>query len=151
MEYYRTTESVEEKRTILQILGSVPKENLIQQVLDFSISEEVRKNDIAVVLSSIAVNPKGRQLVWEFMKAKWDNLYKSFGEGQFLLASIINTCTSHLNTEKAAEDVKKFFEDHPIADAQRTILQSIETIRDNASFLNSNSHLIQTWLNENKY
>jgi puromycin-sensitive aminopeptidase len=151
LKLYRTTDSVEEKRRCLSVLGFVPDQKLINQFLDFILSDEVRKNEVTLALSSVGINPNGRYLAWEFVKRKWDDLYKMFGEGQFLLPGIIECSTQRFVTLEDAEDVLQFFETHPIPDAQRTIKQSLETIHNQAVFLQNQGTKISAWLKENGF
>ena len=53
--------------------------------------------------------------------------------------------TGRFTTEDKAEDVSKFFADHNVASAERTIRQSLEAIRINAAWLARNRQLLADW------
>lgn len=140
---------MEEKKTILQTLGFVSDKSLIQKVLEFSISE-VRGNDISLIYSSFADNPKGCELAWEFIKSRWDNL-QYFGDGQYLLANLIKSCITYFTPPNVLEDIRDFFEERSLLGDQRILLKCAKIARHRSSSFNSNKDLIQFWLNENNY
>jgi hypothetical protein len=44
-----------------------------------------------------------RDIAWNFVKANWNELFKRYGEGSFLLSSILSAAASYFSShEKAA-------------------------------------------------
>lgn len=58
----------DEQVIALSTLGSTTLPHLLQRTLDFGIGEGVRPQDIIYVIGSVASNPIGLPLAWEFVK-----------------------------------------------------------------------------------
>ena len=54
--------------------------------------------------------------------------------------------TEDFTTLERANEVEAFFEANPVAGAQRTVQQSLESIRLNARWLDLNANQIVDWL-----
>jgi puromycin-sensitive aminopeptidase len=71
LELYRTTDLHEEKNRISRALGSIRDMDLLKEVLNFAMSDEVRAQDAVFVIASVAMNPNGRDLTWNYFKENW--------------------------------------------------------------------------------
>jgi puromycin-sensitive aminopeptidase len=65
----------------------------------------VRSQDAVFVIESVAANPLGRQLAWDFIRERWADLRRLY-EGGFLLTRLIQTTGGFASEEKA--QVNKF-------------------------------------------
>ena len=93
----------------------------------------------------MASNRHGRDLAWEFVKENWAEFDRRYGEGGFVLMRLVSI-TSRFSTREKLEDVERFFEDHPAPAAERTIRQSLETVRLNIAWLDQNRNEVAEWL-----
>ena len=87
---YRETDLSEEKNRILRAMGKVKDTELLNQVLDLSISPEVRNQDTIIVLSSASSTKIGRDKVWALFK----NNMKLFQErySSFVMTRYVKVC-----------------------------------------------------------
>lgn len=131
---YRKTDFNEEKDRILSALGMIKDEALIAKVLKFAMSFEVKAQDTAFAIMSVAKTYKGRQMAWECFKQNWRRLLDCYGGGS-LISRLVKCITENFVTEEHAQDVEQFFKEHPTPGTDRTVLQSIESIRLNAAWL----------------
>lgn len=115
-------------------MGKSKDPELLKKVIDFAMSTEVRAQDAVFVISSVASNPKGRDLAWEFFQANWKILFDKY-EGGFLLSRLVKYLTDSFASFEKAEEVEKFFQTHPFPGTERTVQQSIETIKLNATWI----------------
>eukprot|EP00741_Cyanophora_paradoxa_P021661 tig00000241_g20907.t1 len=123
----RESELHEEKIRCLRALGAAERPELIKRTLDLSLSDEVRSQDTG----------------------RWATLHERYGKGGFLLSSIVSACTkNHISLAKA-EEIRKFFAEHPVDNAKRTIEQSLERIATNSAWLESQREGIKAWLEAN--
>jgi len=58
----------EEKVRVLQSLGSIQSVELLQKVLQFSLTEEVKSSNTVTVLFSLCQSKEGQDLNWKFFK-----------------------------------------------------------------------------------
>ncbi|XP_012523522.1 puromycin-sensitive aminopeptidase isoform X2 [Monomorium pharaonis] len=142
---YRESDLQEEKERILRSLGAIKDETLLRKVLDFAMSEEVRAQDTVFAIMSVSLSYKGRVMAWNFFKEKWKVLLDRY-EGGFLLARLVKSTTENFATEEQAKDVESFFEGHPTPGTERTVQQSVESIRLNAAWLSREKDSIREYL-----
>ena len=97
------------------------------------------------MLVQTANNPEGRDLAWEFIKDRWDELDRRYGKGGFAIMRIVGAAAGFASLEREAE-VRQFFETHPAPSATRTVQQTLESIRLNAKWLDLNLDAVSNWL-----
>lgn len=144
---YRSTDLHEEKDRISRALGSISDAQLLQKVIQFAMSDEVRAQDSVFVIASVAVNPVGRDLSWAFFKENWKILLNQYSGG-FLLTRLVKHLTENFASEDKAIEIETFFKDHEFPGAERTVQQSIETIRLSAAWLNRDIMEIREYFKE---
>uniref|UniRef100_A0A182NID0 Aminopeptidase n=1 Tax=Anopheles dirus TaxID=7168 RepID=A0A182NID0_9DIPT len=144
---YRATDLHEEKDRISRALGSIGNVDILRRVIDFAMSEEVRAQDAVFVIVSVALNPKGRDMAWDYFCERWQVLLNQY-EGGFLLARLIKYLTENFSTEERALEVERFFREHDFPGTERTVSQSIETIRLNADWMRRDLDAIAAYLKQ---
>ncbi|XP_055532156.1 puromycin-sensitive aminopeptidase [Wyeomyia smithii] len=142
---YRATDLHEEKDRISRALGSIRQPEILRKVIDFAMSDEVRAQDSVFVIASVAMNPKGRDMTWNYFKDNWKILLDRY-EGGFLLSRLIKYLTENFSTEERALEVENFFKEHDFPGTERTVSQSIETIRLNVAWLKRDLEEITAYL-----
>lgn len=145
LDLYRSTDLHEEKDRISRALGSIQNAALLQKVIQFAMSEEVRAQDAVFVIASVAVNPVGRDLSWNYFKENWKILLDQYSGG-FLLTRLVKHVSENFASEEKALEVEKFFKSHEFPGAERTVQQSIESVRLNAAWLNRDIAEIREYL-----
>jgi puromycin-sensitive aminopeptidase len=115
-------------------LGSIADPTLLHKVIQFAMNE-VRAQDAVFVISSVAINPIGRDLAWIFFKENSKVLLDRYSGG-FLLTRLVKHLTENFASEEKAVEIENFFKQNEFQGAERTVQQSIETVRLNAAWLN---------------
>ncbi|XP_049545887.1 puromycin-sensitive aminopeptidase isoform X2 [Anopheles darlingi] len=144
---YRATDLHEEKDRISRALGSIGNVDILRKVIEFAMSDEVRAQDSVFVIVSVAMNPRGRDMTWDYFRERWQVLLNQY-EGGFLLARLIKYLTENFSTEERALEVEQFFREHEFPGTERTVSQSIETIRLNADWLKRDLDAITEYLKQ---
>jgi len=144
LKLYREAEMHEEKNRIAHALGSISDTALLASVLEFALSDEVRAQESVFVIISVSSNRLGQDLTWEFYKQKCELLCDRY-KGR-LLAQLVKSLTDDFCTEARALEVEAFFQAHPHPGAERSIQQSLETIRLNAAWLQRDQASIAQFL-----
>ncbi|XP_037947541.1 puromycin-sensitive aminopeptidase [Teleopsis dalmanni] len=134
LKLYRSTDLHEEQDRISRALGSMSDVVLLRKVIDFAMSSEVRAQDSVFVIVAVAVNPKGRDMAWQFFKDNNQKLLEQY-QGGFLLARLIKYLIENFASEEKAIEVEKFFKTKQFSGTERTVSQAVETIRLNAAWL----------------
>ncbi|TMS23086.1 Puromycin-sensitive aminopeptidase [Larimichthys crocea] len=150
MKLHKQADMQEEKNRIERVLGAISAPDLIQKVLNFALSEEVRPQDTVSVIGGVAGSSKqGRKAAWKFVKDNWEELYNRY-QGGFLISRLIKLSVDGFAIDKMAAEVKSFFESHPAPAAERTVQQCCENILLNAAWLKRDSDDIQQYLLQRK-
>ena len=134
----------EEKMRLLGALTRPKQRKLLEQTLERSMSSEVKAQDSVLVITGVAANHEGRDMAWEFIKDNWKELDRRYGRGGFMITRLVTT-TQAFTTPERAEEVERFFRDHPAPSAQRTVQQSLERIRLNVEWLKRNDRELEEW------
>nr|CAD7257222.1 unnamed protein product [Timema shepardi] len=142
---YREADLHEEKDRISRALGAIKDVAVLKKVLDFAMSKEVRSQDTVFVIISVAMSKKGRELAWTFFKDNWQELMNRY-RGGFLLARLVKYSTENFADEEHAVEVEEFFKSHPSPGTERTVQQSLETIRLSAAWLERDKEATKAYL-----
>jgi len=143
------TDLAEEKIRLLMSLSRFQQLDLLTAALEDSLSSKVRSQDTVTLVASIAANPMGRDLAWDFVKSNWIEFDRRYGGGGFGLMRLVSIC-SHFSSQEKADDVDSFFAEHPAPAAERTIRQALERVKLNIKWLEINRPLLTDWFANNK-
>ncbi|NWT29900.1 PSA aminopeptidase, partial [Cardinalis cardinalis] len=89
LKLHKQADMQEEKNRIERVLGAISQPELIQKVLTFALSEEVRPQDTVSVIGGVAGGSKqGRKAAWKFVRDNWEELYNRY-QGGFLISRLI--------------------------------------------------------------
>uniref|UniRef100_A0A8C1WMZ1 Aminopeptidase n=1 Tax=Cyprinus carpio TaxID=7962 RepID=A0A8C1WMZ1_CYPCA len=73
---------------------------LLNRYLEFTIDpKQVRKQDAAFAIVYISGNVIGQPLVWDFVRAKWEQITKDYDDGSFFFGRLIQGITKKFSTE----------------------------------------------------
>ncbi|XP_054154240.1 puromycin-sensitive aminopeptidase-like [Oppia nitens] len=142
---YRDSDLHEEKNRLSIALGSVRDVHRIDKVLDFSLSSEVRSQDSAFVIISVALSSYGRDRAWKFFKYHKTDIRCRYDSG-FILKRLVKYVSENFTTEDKLEEVKTFFNENLFPGTERTVQQSIENIRLNIEWLARDLSLVIQFL-----
>ena len=124
---FRESHSNEDKDRFLQAMTCFTDSALLQKTLEFTMSGEVKRQDVIGVILASASNPNSKDLTWKFIKThiqKLAEMYQSTGilSGAFLsLIPILGV--------GRVEEFEKFFADHKMPDAQVGIKAGLEKLQ----------------------
>jgi puromycin-sensitive aminopeptidase len=142
---YRETDLQEEKDRVSRALGAVVDPELVGQVLKFAISKEVRNQDTVFVIISVAMTKPGREQAWEFFQQNKDELRQRY-DGGYMVARLVKYLTENFASEEKAQEVESFFASNPFPGTERTVRQSLETIRLNSEWLSRDEANLKAYI-----
>jgi len=142
----KDSELEEERVRILRSMTCFTDKLLLQQLLEKSLSDEIRYHNTIGIVVGIGNNPSGEELAWEFLKNNWIEFNRRYGDGGFSLMRLVGTPANFKSVEHL-KDVESFYNSNPTPSANRSINQTIENIKINIAWMNKNSQDIGEWLN----
>jgi aminopeptidase N len=134
LKMYRNASTQEEMIRILSSLANFQDKKLLSKTLSFALSKEVRTQNLFQPISKLVTNPRGKDLVWPWIKQNWRGIVTRFGAGNPLLNRIIGSVSIESDWTKE-EEIKKFFAKHPVSGTEMKIAQTLEKIRINVRFV----------------
>nr|XP_015828708.2 endoplasmic reticulum aminopeptidase 1b [Nothobranchius furzeri]XP_054587650.1 endoplasmic reticulum aminopeptidase 1b [Nothobranchius furzeri]XP_054587651.1 endoplasmic reticulum aminopeptidase 1b [Nothobranchius furzeri] len=128
-----------------------PLQDKLQWMMEQSLHGEVMKTqDLPDVVVSVAKNPRGYKLAWDFLRASWVTLVKKFDLGSNALSYMVTGVTNQYSTREMLQEIRSFFDSltEETGSKMRCIQQTYETIEDNIRWTDTNLPLLQSWLNK---
>lgn len=142
---YKTETLHEEKNRLGGMLGDFNDTSLLTQTCDFAMSPFVRTQDTTSIISSVAGNPIGRDVWWNFVTKNWKTLVSRYGDGGHTLGRLVKAISASSEKKHLAQ-FKKFFASHDAPGATRAIEQVMERLESNAAWLARDGKAIAKFL-----
>lgn len=122
----RASSEPSEQQRFRSALGRFTDPALVGRTIDLAFSDEVKSQDAPALFGVLLSNPSGRDMTWQAIKDRWPELERRFGVFQGIPAIVGST--SAFCDSSARQDVTRFFEQHPVASAARSLRRSLESI-----------------------
>jgi puromycin-sensitive aminopeptidase len=148
LERYRTEQSPQVKISLLSALGRFRKPRLIDRFLDLGLSEDVRPQDIYIVMAWSFRNRDGRDKAWAWMKDNWDEWIRRYGAGGHMLERFPLYAASGFATHEMAKEIGDFFDGHPHPATKRPTQQAVEAVELKADWYDRDKLKIATFLDK---
>ncbi len=110
---YKSENDVERKTKLLVALYHFPQKEIIKKALDFSISEDVRMQDLRYIFSSVISNPNMPDLMKKWFESNYKNLIK-YQSAHFIFESILEAYILTQKTKKAKIECTKFLKENKV-------------------------------------
>ncbi|KAG0371253.1 aminopeptidase [Gamsiella multidivaricata] len=143
---WRDATATDQKLAAIGAMTVVRHPTMIQQLLELSVSDEVKAQDIGYFFGGLSRNPKARHVLWDYIKANWEMLNKRYVGSMALLGNIVKSGVGRFTSEDMAKDCEAFFEDKKVDDISRPIAQSLEVVRSNAKWVARDAEDVRQWL-----
>ena len=99
------------------------------------------------MIRTVALNPLGRDMAWQFFKDNKNIFIQRYGAGA-LICRMIKIVAENFSTETRAVEVEQFFRDNQFPGSELTVQQAVETIRLNAAILQRDATSLCAYLDE---
>ncbi|XP_028152016.2 glutamyl aminopeptidase isoform X2 [Diabrotica virgifera virgifera] len=148
LQVYMNETDASEKVKLMDGLSSVDNVNLLKKLLDLVKNESVvRSQDYLIVLGTISINPKGTDLVWDFVRSNWDYLVGRYTLNERNLGNLIPRITNNFYTPDRLQEIEDFFKKYPEAGAGAIKRkEALETVRNNILWVSNYKNIIEDWI-----
>lgn len=100
-------------------------------------------------MATIAANPIGESIVWDYVRVNWQKLVNRFGLNERNLGRMIPSITSRFSTDIKLEEMKAFFDKYPNAGAgQAARKEALQNVENNIQWLKNNEDKVAAWLDK---
>ena len=148
---YETGTNSEERNTALRALGRVRDPELVQRTLAYSISKEVRDQDVYLPLGALRTHKEGVEAIYAWMKANWELLVKKMPPSFTMLGSVVAMATGGFTKEAQLKDVERYFAGKSTKGFDMQLAQSYDNIRAKIGWIGRDGEGVKRWLEENEY
>ncbi len=140
LDLYLKTQIPEEKRALLMALGQFKDPKLIERFLELSLTDKVRRQDIVIVVASVAANPHSREVLFKWVKKNWKKL-ESYKKSGRIFLHVIEYFISSYVTKDDENQLRKFFKSHPVH-YKMTVSRSFERLRRRVTWREKNKKIL---------
>lgn len=145
LEMYKKETLHEEKNRIGAALGDFKNESILKEAAAFALSSHVRTQDTVGILTSIGVNPRGRDIWLKCLQTNWKTFVTRYGDGGHTLGRLIKGISGSPE-RKHFNAFKSFFRTHEAPGAKRAIEQVLERLEGNTLWLKRDKKAIEKFL-----
>ncbi len=135
----------EEKNRIGGALGDFHDPKILKLACEFAFSQDVRVQDTIGIISSVGMNPLGRDIWLHFIQKNWKTLVSRYGDGGHTLARLVKAI-GESTEKKHLKSFKKFFATHDAPGAKRAIQQVMERLESNIAWFERDEKMIENFL-----
>ena len=148
---YETGKNSDERNAALRSIGRAREPELIQRTLAYSLTKEVKDQDIYLPLAGLRAHQEGIEAFWAWLKENWDAVKKKLPPSFTLLGSVVSMATSSFTHEDQLADVQAFFKEKSTKGFDRNLAQTIDAIKAKKGWLGRDSDDVEQWLKQNNY
>ena len=148
---YHSAPTSDEKNTCLRSLGRAKSPELVKKTLDLALSGEVKMQDVYMPIGGLGTTSGGIERRWEWMCKNWDELVEKLPPSMTMLSSVVSICVAGFTGEKQLAAVEDFFKDKDKKGFDRSLQQSLDSIRAKGNWLQRDREDVLGWLKENGY
>jgi aminopeptidase N len=147
---YLESNVASDKNTMLAAMACSREPWILARYLNWSMDVEmgIRQQDASTVFRTVAANPIGRYIAFDFFRDKWADIKKMYGTGFFALSNMMKAVAQPLNSHFDVEQFVDFGRKHSgeFGSATRTYQQALEETKGNAAWIDQHYSTVSRWL-----
>ena len=143
--------TADERNTCLRSLGRTKDPKLMEKSLDLALNGEVKPQDIYMPVGGLSSTADGIEKRYTWMKANWSKLVEALPPSMMMLSSVVSICVAGFTKPDQLKDVAQFFSDKDKKGFDRSLEQSLDSIRAKSGWLERDGKDVKEWLTQNGY
>ena len=151
LERFHSAPTADERNTCLRSLGRTKNPELMTKSLDLALNGEVKSQDIYMPLGGLSSTSTGIEKRFNWMKSNWGKLVEALPPSMMMLSSVVSICVAGFTKPQQLEEVNDFFSDKEKKGFDRSLEQSLDSIRAKSGWLSRDSKDVSGWLGQNGY
>ncbi|GAB0087436.1 Aminopeptidase [Sergentomyia squamirostris] len=148
---YLAETDAQEKSKLMNALTAIKDHSVLSRFINLCWDENnVRGQDHFMAMISIAGNPIGQTLVWDYVRENWEKYVERFGLNERYLGRMIPAITKRFNSNIKLDEMKAFFAKYPEAGAGTAARkEALENVSGNIKWLQNNKQVVSDWFVKN--
>ena len=119
---------------------------LLQRTLEYALSPAVRSQDSLNLISAVMGRREGQELAWNFVRSHWQEINRIMGG--YNTGGLVST-TGTFCDAGSRDEVKQFFNEHPVPAAERSLRQALERMNNCIDLKANQGSELASWLGHN--
>lgn len=148
---YASTAAVDGKEICLASLGRAKKLELVQQVLEFMLSDQVKVQDKHTPAIALSNNSDARYPLWEFIQKNWDEVYRQMSGNMVVLDRFLKNSLNKFSKMSTLDEILEFFKDKDNTGYDKGLGIIEDNIRGNSAYVQRDSEEVLEWLKAHGY
>ncbi|KAL9985945.1 hypothetical protein ACROYT_G008402 [Oculina patagonica] len=145
------TSVASESMKLMHGLAASAEPWILSRFLQFSLdTTKIKSSEATFVISKVAQNsPVGRQMAWDFILRHWDVLETRYGEGLYILRSVLESVTGGFTNEFQLQQLLNFVKERDNTGSglsSQSLSQAVETVKSNIAWIERNEKDLENWL-----
>ncbi|KAJ2847311.1 hypothetical protein IWW36_003916, partial [Coemansia brasiliensis] len=149
--YLDMTNPVDQRLAALWSLGFATNAALVDDVLEFALSEHVRNQDLHQAIAAINTSGSNRQRLWQWYCDNYSVLAARYRASMNYMGILLRLSAAEFIGSNRAEEIESFFATRDTSKFRRVLDQSLEKIRANTRWLEKDRSDVADWLQSNNY
>jgi puromycin-sensitive aminopeptidase len=133
------------KRRYLVSLGLFEDPALARRACDMAVSDAVPLQDIASFWSALLSNPAARDLAWERLRERWDDVAGRLSGASILVRRVVESL-GHLPEPRHLGEAEALLAAKPVAAARQAAAQTLERMRQDVALWGRCAPEVARWL-----
>jgi aminopeptidase N len=148
---YQSTTSIDGKEIGLQAMGHVQSVDLMEDFMNFQLSDAVAVQDAHSGAVSLARNPKVREPLWAYIKENWERIHAKLAANSVIIDRFVKLVLSEYASLEMEQDIAAFFKEKNTKGYDRGLVQVSDTVKGKASYKERDEKLVLEWLKAHGY
>lgn len=136
MTIYKKCDNDAQRKHVLHSIGYISDPKLKEAALDWTTSGAVKLQDFFYIFNSVGSSDKtGQTVVWNYFVANFDRIREMLAKANpSLMHAVIIYSSRHFVTRDRLEEVRAFFQSHPLKGTERVVAQMVESMGVTVAF-----------------
>ncbi|KAJ2610496.1 hypothetical protein H4S08_003591 [Coemansia sp. RSA 1365] len=149
--YLDQANPIDQRLAALSSLGFATDPVLIDELLEFALSDKVRNQDVHLVIAGIGNYGPNRERLWQWYQSSYDLFISHYRASMNYMGTLMRLSVGEFIGNDKANEVEAFFESKDTKKFQRVVDQSLEKIRTNTKWLTKDRQDVQAWFVKNGF
>ncbi|KAJ8143920.1 hypothetical protein OY671_002974 [Metschnikowia pulcherrima] len=145
-------DSLDAREVALGALGSTADLSVARKMLAYMVDESVIPTmDAHFLAVPLSKNPKTRDLLWQFFKDNYQEIYALMSTNMVVLDRFVKMTLCNFQSFAMEMEVRDFFKDKDVHGFERALSQVLDQIHINATWFERDHGSVDAWLKNNEY
>ncbi|XP_020619542.1 glutamyl aminopeptidase-like [Orbicella faveolata] len=144
------TSVASESMKLIHGLAASAEPWILSRFLQFSLdTSKIKSSEGTFVIGKVAQSSNvGRQMAWDFILRHWDVLETRYGEGLYILRSVLESVTSSFTNEFQLQQLLNFVKERGNGSglSSQSLSQAVERVKANIAWIQRNEKDLENWL-----